>query len=100
MRNWNANYVTRPDPELNRAADGKSMDPAAIEQLIRKALPEADVQVASDDGVHFRAVVTSERFSGRRKLDCHREVYAALGERVGGDIHALSLETRTPPDES
>ena len=69
------------------------MDPAAIEQMIREAMPEAQV---SDDGVHFRAVVTSDRFAGRRKLDCHREVYAALGERMGGEIHALSLDTRTP----
>lgn len=74
------------------------MDPAAIEQMIREAMPEAEVSVASDDGVHFRAVVTSGRFAGRRRLDCHREVYAALGERMGGEIHALSLDTRTPVD--
>lgn len=85
------NYDTR-----RRAASGKSMNPAAIEQLIREAMPEAAVEVTSEDGVHFRAVVTSERFAGRRKLDCHREVYAALGERIGGEIHALMLDTRIP----
>lgn len=46
--------------------------------------------------MHFNAVVVSERFAGRRKLDCHREVYKALGDDMGGAIHALSLDTRTP----
>lgn len=72
------------------------MNSQQIEERIRQALPDAEVRVESDDNVHFNAVVVSERFAGRRKLDCHREVYKALGDDMGGAIHALSLDTRTP----
>lgn len=69
-----------------------------IESMIRAAMPDADVRVHSDDNVHFSAVVTSERFAGRRAIDCHREVYSALGDDMGTAIHALSLDTRVPED--
>lgn len=67
-----------------------------IEKLIQEAMPEARVQVKSDDNVHFHALVVSPAFAGKRKLECHRAVYAALGDRMGGEIHALSLDTRPP----
>jgi acid stress-induced BolA-like protein IbaG/YrbA len=54
------------------------------------------VRVRSEDNVHFEATVVSQQFEGRRPLQRHQLVYQALGERMGREIHALSLETCTP----
>jgi len=74
------------------------MNPEQIEQLIRAALPGALVHVRSEDNVHFAATVVSPQFQGRRPLQRHQLVYGALGERMGGEIHALSLQTLTPAE--
>lgn len=52
------------------------------------------------DGVHFEALVVAEAFEGKRLLERHRMVYATLGALMGTDIHALSLDTRTPQEHS
>ena len=72
------------------------MSPAEISQQIETALPGATVRVASDDGVHFAALVVAPQFSGLRSLQRHQLVYRALGGAMGGAIHALSLDTLTP----
>jgi acid stress-induced BolA-like protein IbaG/YrbA len=74
------------------------MNPKQIEELILMALPDATVRVRSEDNVHFEAMVVSQQFEGRRPLQRHQLVYRALGERMGGEIHALSLDTRTPAE--
>ena len=74
------------------------MKPAQVAELIRAALPGADVAVASDDDTHFNARVVSESFTGLRGVARHQLVYRALGERVGREIHALSIEALTPPE--
>ncbi len=74
------------------------MNPKQIEELIRVALPDARVHVRSEDNVHFEAIVVSHQFEGRRPLQRHQLVYRALGERMGGEIHALSLDTCTPAE--
>jgi acid stress-induced BolA-like protein IbaG/YrbA len=74
------------------------MNPKQIEELIRSGLPDAVVRVRSEDNVHFEATVVSEQFAGRRPLQRHQLVYRALGERMGGEIHALSLHTCTPAE--
>ena len=74
------------------------MNPKQIEELIRAALPDAQVQVRSEDNVHYEATVVSGEFEGRRSLARHQLVYRALGERMGGEIHALSLHTCTPAE--
>jgi acid stress-induced BolA-like protein IbaG/YrbA len=74
------------------------MDSAAIEQMIRAGLPDAAVEVAGEDGVHFEAVVVSPSFAGMPTLKRHRMVYAALGAKMGNEIHALSLRTLTPEE--
>jgi len=76
------------------------MNPKQIEELIRVALPDAMVEVRSEDNVHFEATIVSQEFEGRRPLQRHQLVYRALGERVGGEIHALSLATLTPAELS
>lgn len=70
--------------------------PDAIRELIEAGLPDADVQVAGDDGTHFAARVISPSFADKGIVEQHRMVYATLGERMGGEIHALSLKTMTP----
>ena len=72
------------------------MDSTTIAQLILKGLPDAEVEVTGDDGVHFEAVVHSELFAGKPTLARHRMVYATLGELMGNEIHALGLRTEFP----
>jgi acid stress-induced BolA-like protein IbaG/YrbA len=74
------------------------MNPTQIEQLIRTGLPGAIVQVRSEDNVHFEATVISAEFEGKRPLQRHQMVYRTLGERMGGEIHALALATLTPAE--
>ncbi|HUG72791.1 MAG TPA: BolA/IbaG family iron-sulfur metabolism protein [Steroidobacteraceae bacterium] len=74
------------------------MNSTQIEELIRAALPDAAVQVRSEDNVHFEATVVSGQFEGKRPLQRHQLVYRALGERMGGEIHALQLSTLTPTE--
>lgn len=72
------------------------MDSKIIEQMIRAGLPDADVIVSGDDGVHFEAVVTCVSFVGKSTLQRHRMVYATLGALMGNEIHALGLKTEVP----
>ena len=72
------------------------MHPAQVADLIRAALPGAEVAVASDDQTHYSARIVSETFAGLRGVARHQLVYRALGERVGREIHALSIEALTP----
>ena len=74
------------------------MTPDFIRELIQQGLPGARVEVSGDDGVHFEALVVSEAFAGKLPLARHRMVYATLGERMGGEIHALALKTLTPDE--
>ena len=74
------------------------MSPAEISQQIEAALPGATVRVASEDGVHFAALIVAPQFSGLRALQRHQLVYGALGAAVGGEIHALQLDTPTPEE--
>jgi acid stress-induced BolA-like protein IbaG/YrbA len=74
------------------------MDAQTVRQLIEAGMPDAVVEVEGADGVHFQARIISEAFAGKLPLARHRLVYATLGERMGGEIHALSLQTLTPAE--
>ena len=74
------------------------MNPQTIQTLIEQGLPGATAQVQGDDGVHFEATVVCEAFAGKLPLARHRMVYATLGERMGGEIHALALKTLSPAE--
>ena len=74
------------------------MNPGTIKQMIEAGLPGAHVEVEGDDGVHFHATVISATFAGKLPLARHRLVYATLGDRMGGEIHALALKTLTPDE--
>ena len=71
------------------------MQPEQIAKLIEAGIPGATA-VVDGDGTHFTAVVVSSEFAGKSLLQQHRIVYGALGERIGGEIHALSMQTFTP----
>jgi acid stress-induced BolA-like protein IbaG/YrbA len=73
-----------------------SMTKEQIAALIQAGLPNATVKVTGDDGQHFEAEVISPDFAGKMPVAQHRLVYAALGEKMGRDIHALQLKTRAP----
>ncbi len=66
-----------------------------IEQLIKAALPDADVEIDDlrGDGDHYAARVASASFAGLSRVQQHQKVYEALGDRMGGDLHALALQT-------
>ncbi len=74
------------------------MHPTEVARLIRAGLPDADVQVLSEDQTHFTARIVSPSFGGKRSIARHQLVYQTLGELVGREIHALSLEVLTPEE--
>ena len=74
------------------------MNPSEVAALIRAALPDATVEVQSADNTHYAARVISASFDGQRSIARHQAVYRALGGRVGGEIHALSIEALTPAE--
>jgi acid stress-induced BolA-like protein IbaG/YrbA len=74
------------------------MDPEAVARLIRAGLPGAQVQVVSEDRTHFAARVVAREFEGKRPLQRHQLVYRTLGELMGREIHALSIEALTPTE--
>lgn len=76
------------------------MDPGEIERLIKESLPDADVQIQdlAGDGDHFAAHVVSTAFKGKTRVQQHQMVYQALRGRMGGELHALALQTGVPED--
>ena len=74
------------------------MSAAEIDRLIKAALPDAEVELidlAGDDD-HWSAIVVSSAFNGLSKLKQHQLVYKALGQHMGGALHALQLQTLPP----
>ena len=72
-----------------------------IERLIRQSIPDAEVTIRdlAGDGDHYAARVVSRTFEGLSRIRQHQAVYSALGGRVGGELHALQLETAVPQPE-
>jgi len=71
--------------------------PESIEQGIAAGLACERVEVVGD-GEHFQALVVSNTFAGKSRIQRHQLVYAALGERMREEIHALSMKTLTPEE--
>lgn len=74
------------------------MTPDALEAELRAAFPDADIAIddLAGDGDHYRARITSSAFAGLTRVRQHQLVYAALKGKVGGELHALAVETATP----
>ena len=88
----------KPHPASPWTSQARAVNAQIIRELIEKGLPGANADVSGDDGVHFEATVVAEAFRGKLPLARHRMVYATLGERMGGEIHALALKTLTPEE--
>jgi acid stress-induced BolA-like protein IbaG/YrbA len=76
------------------------MTPDEIKTLLEANLPDCTATVLSDDNTHFEAIVITGAFEGKRSLVRHQMVYAALGDKIGGDIHALSIRALTPEENT
>tara|TARA_R110002110_G_scaffold8409_7_gene42265 strand:+ start:592 stop:831 length:240 start_codon:yes stop_codon:yes gene_type:complete len=74
------------------------MDAGAIESLIKESLPDAEVTIQdlAGDGDHYAALVVSGAFVGKTRVQQHQMVYQALQGRMGGELHALALQTSAP----
>lgn len=70
-----------------------------LEGQLRAAFPDAEIEITdlAGDGDHYRARVIDAAFAGLSRVRQHQMVYAALNGRVGGELHALALETAPPP---
>ena len=76
------------------------MSASEIERSIKEALPDAQVVINDlrGDGDHYAAYVVSGAFKGKSRVQQHQMVYAALKGRMGGELHALALQTSTPEE--
>ena len=74
------------------------MDPGEIERLIKEALPDAEVTLEDLVGAadHWSAKIVSASFVGKSRVQQHQMVYSALKGRMGGELHALALQTSPP----
>ena len=72
-----------------------AMSVQVLENLLRDAFPDADIRIddLAGDGDHYRAVIRSDAFQGKTRVAQHQLVYAALKGAMGGDLHALAIET-------
>ena len=76
------------------------MNAGDIERLIKESLPDAEVRIEDlrGDGDHYAAHVVSAAFKGKSRVQQHQMVYQALKGRMGGELHALALQTSPPRD--
>ena len=79
-----------------------AMDAAEIEKLIKEGIADAQVTIEDlrGDGDHYSAMVVSPAFEGKSRVQQHQMVYQALQGRMGGQLHALALQTEVPKTNS
>ncbi len=77
------------------------MSAAEIQDMIKEALPDADVTIEDlrGDGDHYAALVVSAQFEGKSRVQQHQMVYNALQGKMGGQLHALALQTAVPENK-
>ena len=76
------------------------MSAGEIEQMIKDAMPDAEVRIDDlrGDGDHYAAFISSSVFKGKTRVQQHQMVYAALQGHMGNELHALALQTSAPED--
>lgn len=82
---------------------GSMIEDSALRELLMKTVPGAErVEVTDTTGTgdHFEATVVARGFEGKSRVERHRVVYAALGDLMKRDVHALALKTLTPEEDS
>jgi stress-induced morphogen len=69
-----------------------------LEAILKEGFPDAEIQIddLAGDGDHYKARIVSKVFAGLPRIKQHQLVYAALKGRMGGELHALALETAAP----
>jgi len=74
------------------------MAAADIEKMIKDALPDAEITIRdlAGDGDHYAAEIVSAEFTGKSRVQQHQMIYAALKGNMGGELHALALQTSAP----
>ena len=77
-----------------------AMSATEIEQMIKEAIPDAQVQISDlrGDGDHYAALVMTPAFKGKSRVQQDQMVYDALRGRMGNELHALALQTAVPED--
>lgn len=72
-----------------------AMQAEELEALLREAFADAEITIQdlAGDGDHYRAIIRSSAFAGKSRVAQHQMVYAALKGRMGGELHALALDT-------
>tara|TARA_B110000438_G_scaffold244520_1_gene245055 strand:- start:105 stop:335 length:231 start_codon:yes stop_codon:yes gene_type:complete len=73
------------------------MEIELIENLIKKSIPDASILIEDlrGDGDHYSATIVSKSFEGKSKIEQHKMVYASLEGKMGNELHALMLKTKT-----
>lgn len=74
------------------------MSQDALEAALREGFPDAEIEIQdlAGDGDHYKARIVSSAFAGMARVRQHQLVYAALKGKMGGELHALALETSAP----
>ena len=74
------------------------MTHTALEAALKEGFPDAEIEIQdlAGDGDHYKARIVSTAFKGLPRVRQHQLVYAALKGKMGGELHALALETSTP----
>ena len=90
--------TTRRIEKDNEEGYAMPMPSSEIERLIKQGIPDAKVEITdlAGDNNHYAAIVVSAEFAGKSKLQQHQLVYKALGRAMGGELHALQLQTCAP----
>ncbi len=72
-----------------------AMQESEIREMILAAIPDAEIEITdlAGDGDHYKARIVSASFAGMSRIQQHKTVYAALQGKMGGELHALALET-------
>lgn len=74
-----------------------AMQADQITDLLNTAFPNSEIELTdlAGDGDHYKVIVKSGAFAGKSRIAQHQMVYAALKGRMGGELHALAVETHT-----
>ena len=75
------------------------MNPQEIKSLILNSIKNSEVEVHSEDNVHFEATIISDSFNQKSLLERHKMIYASLGDKMSQEIHALTINALTPDED-
>ncbi|MFQ5621632.1 MAG: BolA/IbaG family iron-sulfur metabolism protein [Candidatus Nanoarchaeia archaeon] len=72
------------------------MDEYEVKRIIKEAIPDANVEVITEDNRHYEAIVTSKTFEGKSMVEQHQIVLNALKDALKSGLHAIAIKTRVP----